>query len=83
MMTNWNLYYYRTKNKAEIDLIIDGPFGILPIEIKKGLTVRRSNLKFLSQFIDEKKLPFGLVINQSEKTEWLTKKIFQIPVGWL
>jgi predicted AAA+ superfamily ATPase len=83
MITNWNLYYYRTKNKAEIDLIIDGPFGILPIEIKKGLSVNRSKLKFLSQFIEEHNLPFGLVINQSETTEWLTENIFQLPVGWL
>ena len=82
-ITNWEFFYYRTKNKAEIDLIIDGPFGVLPIEIKQGSTVKRSSLMTLSKFIEEHHLPFGLLINQSNKAEWITKSIFQLPVGWL
>ena len=39
-ITNWHYYYFRTKNGAEIDLILEGPFGILPIEIKLGSQVR-------------------------------------------
>lgn len=83
MATNWGLHYHRTKNKAEIDLIIEGSFGILPIEIKRGISINRGKLRSLSQFIKDKKLSFGLVINQSEQPKWLTEKIFQLPVGWL
>jgi predicted AAA+ superfamily ATPase len=81
--TNWEPYYYRTRAGAEIDLILDGAFGVLPIEIKQGSTVRMKQLIGLSQFVEEHQLPFGMVINQSETVEWLTDKIVQIPVGYL
>ncbi|MDO8953476.1 MAG: AAA family ATPase [Gammaproteobacteria bacterium] len=82
-VTNWQAYYYRTRNGAEIDLIIDGPFGTLPIEIKYGEKVQLKQLSALKQFIEERNLPFGLVINQADKIEWLTPKILQLPVGYL
>jgi len=47
------------------------------------MTTNRKKLKTFSQFIEEHKIPFGLVINQSETTQWSTEKIFQLPVGWL
>lgn len=82
-VTNWSLYYYRTRNGAEIDLILDGPFGLLPIEIKYGTSVRLKQLTSLSDFIAEHNVPFGMVINQSSSVEWLTPHIVQMPVGWI
>lgn len=82
-VTNWEPYYYRTRNGAEIDLILDGPFGLLPIEIKYGTSVRLKQITALVQFIEEHNLPLGMVINQSESIEWITPKIVQIPVGWI
>jgi len=82
-LTNWDAHYYRTRKGAEIDLILEGPFGILPIEIKYGARVDAKQLFALSDFIEEHQLPFGLVINQSKTTEWLTSKIIQIPAGWI
>jgi len=35
-------YFYRTQNKAEIDLVLEGKFGIVPIEIKSGSTTEKS-----------------------------------------
>jgi len=83
MLTNLDLYYYRTRGGAEIDLIIEGPFGILPIEIKYGMGTKIKQLTALSQFVAEHKLPFGMVINQTEQITWLTPNIVQVPVGWL
>ncbi|MGD9153813.1 MAG: DUF4143 domain-containing protein [Gammaproteobacteria bacterium] len=83
MTTNWQAYYYRTRNGAEIDLVIDGSFGILPVEIKYGTTVKMRQLVTMTNFIKEHRVPFGIVINQSQKVEWLTSDIVQIPVGWL
>jgi hypothetical protein len=37
----------------------------------------------LRSFLREHHLPFGIVINQGEKLEWLTEEIIQIPVGWI
>ena len=81
LITNWQAYYYRTRNGAEIDLILTGPFGTLPIEIKYGPTIKMKQLTSLMQFVDEHHLPLGLVINQSENIEWITLNILQLPVG--
>jgi uncharacterized protein len=82
-VTNWRSSYYRTRNKAEIDLILEGPFGILPIEIKLGRTIDRKKLSTLRDFVHKNHLPFGMVINQSNETLWLTEEIVQVPAGWL
>ena len=83
LVTNWDCYYYRTRNGAEIDLILEGSFGTLPIEIKYGNTLKIKQLSSLIQFIEERDLPLCIVINASERVEWITEKIIQIPVGYL
>jgi predicted AAA+ superfamily ATPase len=82
-ITNWDMHYYRTRGQAEIDLILQGFFGILPIEIKQGVKVKSSQLASLSGFIEEQGLDFGLVINQATEAMWLAPKIYQLPVTWL
>ncbi len=82
-ITNWDSYYYRTRSGAEVDLILEGPFGLLPIEIKYGSTTQRSKLIALTQFIKHHNLKFGLLINQSQKVEWITPEILQVPATCL
>lgn len=82
-LTNWDYHYYRTRNGAEIDLILEGSFGVLPIEIKYGSRVNLRQLKTLTDFVKSHEIPFGLLINQGERAEWITPHIFQLPVGWL
>ena len=81
--TNWKAYYYRTRHGVEIDLILEGRFGIIPIEIKHGSYVKISQLSNLENFIIDHNLPFGLLVNQAEKPCWLTANIFQIPISYL
>lgn len=80
---NFTPYYFRTRGGAEIDLILEGTFGLLPIEIKYGSTIIRRQLRNLSDFITIHQIPFGVVINQSESLEWLTENILQIPAGYI
>ena len=82
-VSNWDVHYYRTRGGAEVDVVIEGPFGALPIEVKYGVTVKRSNLKSLITFVKDNKLPVGMVISQSEQVEWHSPEILQVPVGWL
>ena len=82
-ITNWDAQYYRTRGGAEVDLILSGPFGVLPIEVKYGTSVKLKQLTSLTRFIEENNLPFGLLINQSSEAIWLSDKIFQLPVGWI
>lgn len=83
MTTGWQLSYSRTKNQAEVDIILEGTFGTLPIEVKRGIVNDRRKLASLSSFIQQHNLPFGLLINQSEHPEWVSDTIFQLPAGWL
>lgn len=76
-------YYYRTRGGAEVDLILEGRFGVLPIEIKHGIQVDRKQLRSLNDFIKEHHCAFGVLINQSDKIIWLTENIVQVPAGYL
>ncbi len=82
-VTNWQAHYYRTRGGAEIDLLLDGPFGLLPIEIKCATTIPPKQLTALTQFVIEHNLPFGMLINQSEQITWLNQHVIQVGAGWI
>ena len=81
MVTGWDYFFYRTRNGAEVDLILDGDFGILPIEIKYGIKIERNRLNSLRKFITNNNIPFGIVINNSDKVIMPEERIIQIPAG--
>ncbi|MBL8026256.1 MAG: ATP-binding protein [Fibrobacteres bacterium] len=76
-------YYYRTGAGAEIDLVLEGDFGILPIEIKYHSATSRHDLRSMIEFIRERDLPIGIVINNADRVEKLNEKIISIPFSAL
>ena len=76
-------YYYRTKNGAEVDLIVCGDFGVLPIEIKFGSHVKPGAMRWLQAFLKNNNLPLGLIINNSDRIVQLSDTIIQLPVSVL
>lgn len=82
-ITNWKSCYYRTKHGAEIDLILEGHFGLLPIEIKLGQTVMQKQLVTLKAFLNETHAPIGILINQADNVQMIAENIIQIPVHYL
>jgi predicted AAA+ superfamily ATPase len=76
---NWNYYYFRTRNGAEIDMILEGPFGILPIEIKFGSQTKQRRIQALKNFVYTHDLPLGLVINNSDDVQMIADRILQVP----
>ena len=82
-VTNWAYYYFRTRNGAEIDLILEGPFGTLPIEIKSGSTINKRQLQTLKSFVILHKLPLGIVVNNSDNIEMIADRIIQLPANFL
>ncbi len=82
-IAKWDYSYYRTRNGAEIDLILEGSFGLVPIEIKFGTSTRLKQLTALTRFVQEQQLPFGIVINQSSEVRMLSDQIIQIPASAL
>jgi uncharacterized protein len=83
LLSKWDYSYYRTRNGAEIDLVLHGDFGTLPIEIKFGSDTRLKQLSSLKQFITDHNLPLGIVVNNSDEVALLTEGIVQIPAGML
>ncbi len=80
---HWNFYYFRTRNGTEIDLILEGPFGTLPLEIKLGSTIKQKQLQTLKHFVSQQDLPLGIVINNASEVRLVADKILQVPVGCL
>ena len=72
--------------KSEIDLIIDAPFGTIPIEIKLGTRVTKRMLTALHIFIKDSQAttpaPYGILVNNSEDIEMLSDNIVQIPARY-
>ena len=71
--------FYRTRDKSEIDLIIDAPFGVIPIEIKLGHKIKKNMLTALKNFLKDTNSPLGILINNSDKIEFLADNIMQVP----
>jgi uncharacterized protein len=74
-----DFYYYRTKDRSEIDLIIEAPFGTIPVEIKLGHHINKRMLTSLNSFIADTGSRFGILINNSDKIEFLAGNIIQLP----
>ena len=78
-IVNWNYYYFRTRNGAEIDLILEGQFGTLPIEIKFGSMVKKRQIQTLKNFVYQNNLPLGIVINNGDDIQLVADRILQLP----
>jgi predicted AAA+ superfamily ATPase len=55
--------YYRTGAGAEVDLVLEGNFGRVAIEIKHTSSVGGRDLRGLRDFVTEQKARVGVVIN--------------------
>ena len=82
-VTRCDCYHFRTRNGAEVDLVLEGSFGLLPIEIKFGRRTGLKQLEGLRRFIARHELPFGIVVNNGDHVEMLSDTIVQIPAGCL
>ena len=76
-------YHYRTGGGAEIDLVLEGNFGLLPVEIKYSQKVNLRELRGIRDFIHERGCKFGIVINNGERVTRYDEKLIGIPFGCL
>jgi predicted AAA+ superfamily ATPase len=75
--------HYRTSAGGEVDLVLEGDFGLLPIAIKHAQTVRLQELQALNHFLTDTKCPLGLVINNDERPRFYTERILGVPFACL
>ncbi|MDP2810854.1 MAG: ATP-binding protein [Rhodocyclaceae bacterium] len=76
-------FHYRTRGGAEIDLILDGEAGLLPVEIKLGSQVAPRALHTLSEFVEAHGCRLGIVICNDEKPRQLDERIVSLPAASL
>ncbi len=82
-LIRFDYYYYRTADQSEVDLVLEGKFGLIPIEIKTGLYRGKEQIKGLINFVAEYDCKLGILINNESEIVKLTENIYQIPaVFW-
>jgi predicted AAA+ superfamily ATPase len=75
--------YYRTGAGAEVDLVLEGNFGRVAVEIKHTSTVSARDLRGLRDFVAENKARLGLVINNDTVARQYEEKLIGLPFTWL
>lgn len=81
--SSFDYYYYRTGGGAEVDLVLEGDFGLLPVEVKYANRIARGELKGINGFIDEYKCAFGIVVSNIERPSLITEKLIELPFAAL
>ena len=72
-------HFYRSSDGREVDLVLQGAFGLLPIEIKYGTIVRPEDTKPIQMFMRENKIPLGLIISNIDKPRLLGAGLVELP----
>jgi uncharacterized protein len=75
--------YYRTGGGAEVDLVLEGDFGRIAVEIKHTSFVNPHDLRGLRDFATEHKARLGLVITNDRVARTLDDKLLSLPFTWL
>jgi predicted AAA+ superfamily ATPase len=76
-------FFYRTSAGAEIDLILDGDVGLVPIEIKYTHSIDRRRLTALREFVAERRCRVGIVITNDSEPRLLDEAIVAVPFSHL
>lgn len=79
----YDAYHYRTGGGAEVDLVIEGTFGLVAVEIKLGQRVRTQELRGFREFVADHHCRFGLVLSNEDKSRLLDANIACLPVRCL
>lgn len=76
-------YYYRTSAGAEVDLVLEGAFGLIPVEIKHTSSIPQRSLRAITDFVNERNCRLGLVINNDIRPRRHGQRIAGIPAACL
>ncbi len=71
--------YYRTGGGAEIDLVLEGAFGRVAMEIKYTSTVEGRDIRGLRDFVTECKARLGVVINNDVAARHYGENLLGLP----
>lgn len=77
-----NIYYCRTLNQEEIDVVIEQNDKVYPIEIKQTATPNISMAKNF-KLVDEQKKGIGCILCMSEKFIPINKDLYVVPISYI
>ncbi|MBN2344362.1 MAG: ATP-binding protein [Deltaproteobacteria bacterium] len=77
--TNVDYCYYRTGAGAEVDMVVTGTFGMIPVEIKYSQKINSRHIRGLQNFLEEYKCPYGIVINNDKRVQRISENIIAVP----
>jgi predicted AAA+ superfamily ATPase len=80
------LHYWRTRAKEEVDIVLAGPTGLLPIEVKYDRKIRPRHLNGIKAFLEKEKEHVGIVVGRWDEAEILEdgkSRIYLIPHWFL
>jgi predicted AAA+ superfamily ATPase len=75
--------YYRTGAGAEVDLVLEGPFGRVAVEIKHTSSVGGRDLRGLRDFVMEHHARFGVVVNNDVTPRRYDEDVIGLPFTYL
>ena len=80
-----NIYFYRDKDKKEIDLLIEKDNVLYPIEIKKSALPTLDMAKHFSVLskISGKTVGFGCILCQCDKALYLSNEVITLPIEYV
>jgi len=78
-----NLYYYRDKDKREIDVLIERNGVLHPIEIKKSSNPNKDDCTAFAALSDKATIGEGAIICRCNEPMPITEKVRSIPVWWI
>lgn len=77
VINGYDLYYWESKGKAEIDFLINNKDGVIPVEVKSADNTKSKSLKL---FIEKYNPPYSIRITHNNFKYDETKKIKYIPL---
>lgn len=76
-------FHYRTGAGAEVDLVLEGDFGLVPFEMKFARRIDARDLRPIRDFMREFNCPVGFVIHAGEEPRRLDHQLVGLPFHWL
>jgi predicted AAA+ superfamily ATPase len=78
-----NILFWRTSKGAEVDLVIEAPTRVVPMEVKSATTVRARDCRHLETFLDEypDRAPAAALLYTGSSTYWVSDRVLAVPIG--
>ena len=82
---NVKMFFYNTHGGGEIDIILQSPGQLIPIEIKLSSSLKKINTKTIENFMTAfpNETNYAIIISQAEQLIEIKKNIFIVPYQYL